>query len=128
MQGYIINIEQETLNNNNFRKVLYTAKNSQLVVMSIAVGDDIGEEVHELDQFIRIEQGNAKVILDGIESPLPADHAVVIPAGTRHNVVNIGDEFLKLYTIYSPPEHKDGTIQPAKADVTEEHFDGKTTE
>lgn len=128
MQGYITNIEKETLENNNFRKVLYTAKNSQLVVMSINPDDDIGEEVHKLDQFIRIEKGNAKVVLNGVESPLPADNAVVIPAGTRHNVINIGDEPLKLYSLYSPPEHKDGTIHPTKEDVVEEHFDGITTE
>jgi len=128
MKGFITNIEKETLENNNFRKVLYTAKNSQLVVMSIEVGDDIGSEVHELDQFIRIEQGSAKAVLDGVESELPAEHAVVIPAGAEHNIINTGSEPLKLYSVYSPPEHKDGTIHPTKAEAEEEHFDGVTTE
>jgi len=128
MKGYIVNIEKETLENNNFRKVLYTAKNSQLVLMSIEVGDDIGAETHHLDQFIRIEQGTAKAVLDGVESELPADHAVVIPAGTEHNIINTGDEPLKLYSVYSPPEHKDGTIHATKAEAVEEHFDGVTTE
>ena len=128
MKGYITNIEKETLENNNFRKVLYTAKNSQLVVMSIGVGDDIGAEVHELDQFIRIEKGTAKAVLDGVESDLPAEHAVVIPAGTEHNIINIGSEPLKLYSVYSPPEHKNGTIHPTKAEAEEEHFDGVTSE
>ena len=128
MKGFIVNIEKETLANNNFRKVLYTAKNSQLVVMSIEVGDDIGAEVHELDQFIRIEQGTAKAVLDGVESELPAEHAVVIPAGTDHNIINTGSEALKLYSVYSPPEHKDGTIHPTKAEEKEEHFDGVTSE
>ena len=96
--------------------------------MSIEVGDDIGSEVHELDQFIRIEQGSAKAVLDGVESELPAEHAVVIPAGTDHNIINTGNEPLKLYSVYSPPEHKDGTIHPTKAEAEEEHFDGVTSE
>ncbi|MFA5318438.1 MAG: cupin domain-containing protein [Patescibacteria group bacterium] len=128
MKGYVTNIEKETLENNNFRKVLYTAKNSQLVLMSIEPGDDIGAEVHKLDQFIRIEKGTAKAVLDGVESELPAEHAVVIPAGTEHNIINTGSEPLKLYSIYSPPEHKDGTVHPTKAEAIEEHFDGVTTE
>jgi mannose-6-phosphate isomerase-like protein (cupin superfamily) len=130
MKGYIVNIEQETLQNENFRRVLYTAQNSQLVVMSIAPGDDIGEEVHTLDQFIRVEQGSAKAVLDGVEHELPADFAIIIPAGTRHNVINTGSEPLKLYTLYAPPEHKDGTVRATKAEAlaSEEHFDGRTTE
>ncbi|MDP3899645.1 MAG: cupin domain-containing protein [bacterium] len=128
MKGFVTNIEKETLENNNFRKVLYTAKNSQLVVMSIAPGDDIGVETHTLDQFIRVEQGSAKAVLDGVEHDLPADHAVVIPAGTEHNIINTGAEPLKLYSVYAPPEHKDGTIHPTKGEAVEEHFDGVTTE
>jgi len=128
MKGYITNIEKATKENNNFRQVLYTAKNSQLVLMSIEPGDDIGVEVHHLDQFIRIEQGSAKAVLDGVEHELPAEHAVVIPAGTEHNIINTGSEPLKLYSIYSPPEHKDGTIHSIKAKAIEEHFDGATTE
>ena len=128
MNGYVTNIEKETLENENYRKVLYTAKNSQLVLMTIQPGDEIGLETHDLDQFIRIEAGKATVSLDGVEHSLEDDWAVVIPAGTAHNVVNVGDEPLRLYSIYSPPEHKDGTVHATKADDKEEHFDGVTTE
>jgi len=128
MKGYISNIEKETLDNTNYRKVLYTGKTSQLVLMSIEPGDEIGEETHDLDQFIRIEQGTAHVILDGVEHAVEDDWAFIIPAGTKHNVINTGEVALKLYSIYSPPEHKDGTVQATKADEKEEHFDGVTTE
>jgi len=128
MRGYISNIERETLDNTDYRRVLYTAKNSQLVLMCIEAGDEIGEETHHLDQFIRIEAGNANVVLDGVEYPVEADYAVVIPAGTRHNVINIGEVPLKLYSLYAPPEHKDGTVHRRKLDEKEEHFDGVTTE
>jgi len=128
MKGYVTNIEQETLENENYRKVLYTGKSSQLVVMTIQPGDEIGSEVHDLDQFIRIEEGKAKVILDGVEHEVEDDWAVVIPQGTEHNVINTGSEPLRLYSVYSPPEHKDGTLHPTKADDKEEHFDGVTTE
>ena len=128
MNGYVTNIEKETLENENYRKVLYTAKNSQLVLMTIQPGDEIGLETHDLDQFIRIEAGKATVSLDGVEHSVEDDWAIVIPAGTAHNVVNVGDEPLRLYSIYSPPEHKDGTVHATKADDKEEHFDGVTTE
>lgn len=131
MKGYIGDIEKATEENENFRKVLYTGKNSQLVVMSIASGEEIGEEVHELDQFIRIEEGNGKAILDGVEHEIEDDWAIVIPAGMKHNVINTADEPLKLYTIYSPPEHRDGVIHATKEDAMadkEDEFDGKTTE
>jgi mannose-6-phosphate isomerase-like protein (cupin superfamily) len=128
MNGYVTNIEKATLENENYRKVLYTAKNSQLVLMTIQPGDEIGEEIHELDQFIRLEAGKARVTLDGVEHSLEDDWAVVIPAGTKHNVVNVGDEPVRLYSVYSPPEHKDGTVHATKADDKEEHFDGVTTE
>jgi mannose-6-phosphate isomerase-like protein (cupin superfamily) len=128
MKGYIVNIEKETLENTNYRRVLYTSKNSQLVLMNIQPEDDIGMEVHELDQFIRIEQGSAKVILDGDEHQVEDDFAIVIPAGTEHNVINTGSNELKLYSVYSPPEHKDGTVHATKSEEVEEHFDGKTTE
>ena len=128
MKGYIANIEKETLENTDYRRVLYTAKNSQLVLMNIQPGSEIGMEVHHLDQFIRIEQGTGKAILDGVEHDLQADFAVVVPAGTEHNIVNTGDTEMKLYTVYSPPEHKDGIVEHTKADEVEEHFDGKTTE
>jgi mannose-6-phosphate isomerase-like protein (cupin superfamily) len=131
MKGYIANIEDVTEENENFRKVLYTGKNSQLVVMSIQPGEEIGEEVHELDQFIRVEDGKGKVILDEVEHEIEDDWAVVIPAGAKHNVVNTGEEPLKLYTIYSPPEHIDQKIHITKEDALsdkEDEFDGKTTE
>ncbi len=128
MKGYILNIEAETLNNTDYRRVLYTAKNSQLVLMSIKPGDAIGEEVHHLDQFIRIEGGSGKAVMDGEEHDLCTDHAIIVPAGMRHNVINTGDVDLKLYTIYSPPEHRDGIVEETKADEIEEHFDGKTSE
>ncbi|HBB44209.1 MAG: hypothetical protein UW27_C0003G0036 [Parcubacteria group bacterium GW2011_GWA1_44_13] len=128
MKGYISNIEKATLENTDYRRVLYTAKNSQLVLMSIALGDEIGEETHHLDQFLRFEEGEGKVILDGVEHNVSDGFAVVIPQGTKHNVINTGSTHLKLYSIYSPAEHKDGTVHKTKADEREEHFDGVTTE
>ncbi len=131
MKGYVVNIEDATKENENFRKVLYTSKNSQLVVMAIQPGEDIGEEVHDLDQFIRLEEGKGKAVLDDVEHEIEDDWAVVIPAGTKHNIINTSDdEVMKLYSIYSPPEHKDGVVHATKADAeaNEEHFDGNTTE
>lgn len=131
MKGYIINIEKETLENSNFRKVLYTAQNSQLVLMNLKPGEEIGEEVHEdVDQFFRFEAGRGKIVIDGAETEVEDGFAVVVPAGARHNVVNVSQEDLKLYTIYSPPEHRDGVVKATKAEAMaeEEHFDGKTTE
>lgn len=130
MNGYLVNIEQETLENSAYRRVLYTAPGSQLVLMNLLPGEEIGEEVHELDQFIRLESGKGRVTLDGVSHEISADWAVIIPRGTRHNVVNTGTEPMKLYTIYSPPEHKDGIRfeTKAEADVAHEHFDGVTTE
>jgi len=132
MQGYVANIEKETDENENFRKVLYTAKFSQLVVMALKPMEEIGEETHTLDQFIRIEKGTGKAILDGIESQIEDGFAVVVPAGTKHNFVNTSEtEPMKLYTIYSPPEHRDGTMHATKEDAvadTADEFEGKTTE
>ena len=131
MKGYITNIEEATKENHNFRKVLYTGKNSQLVVMSINPGEEIGEEVHSLDQFIRVEEGQGTAVIDGVEHELKDDFAVIIPAGANHNVINNGDSVMKLYTIYSPPEHKDSVIHETKQDAMDDeddHFDGKTTE
>src|SRR3990167_5959801 len=131
MKGYIVNIEKLSLENENFRKVLYTAKNSQLVLMSLKPGEEIGEEVHQLDQFIRCEAGVGKAILNGVEHEISDGFAVVVPAGASHNIINTStDKSLKLYTLYSPPNHKDGVIQKTKeeAEANEEHFDGKTTE
>lgn len=133
MKGFVDNIEKISEENKNFRRVLYTAKFSQLVVMSLKPQEDIGEEVHDLDQFLRIEEGEGKAILDGVEYDIRDGYAVVVPAGTRHNIINTSsDKDLKLYTLYSPPNHKDGTVHVTKAEAeakeNEEHFDGKTTE
>lgn len=131
MKGYTDNIEAQTLENENFRKVLYTGKNSQLVLMTLQPGEDIGSEVHEdHDQFFRIEQGVGKAVIDGVEHEVSDGSAVVVPAGAQHNVINTGDEALKLYTIYSPPEHRDGVVHATKeeAEKDSEHFDGTTTE
>lgn len=131
MRGYVTNIEKATEENNNFRKVLYTAKNSQLVVMSLKPLEEIGEEVHDLDQFIRIEEGSGKAVLDGAEHAIEGGSAVVIPAGTKHNIINTsGSEEIKLYTIYSPPNHRDGVVHAtkAKAEADQEHFDGVTSQ
>lgn len=132
IMAYTINIERETLENKNFRKVLYTAPNSQLVVMSLLPMEEIGMETHQLDQFIRVEQGKGRAILNGKEYELSDGFAAVIPAGTEHNIINISEtNEMKLYTVYSPPNHKDGTVHATKNDaiVDEgEHFDGVTTE
>lgn len=124
MIGYTTNIEKDTIENENFRKVLYTAKNMQLVVMSLEVGEEIGLETHpEHDQFIRIDAGSAKAILNGEESELSDGDCVIIPAGVEHNVINSGSEKLKLYTIYSPPEHPDGTVHATKAEADADHHE-----
>lgn len=130
MKGFVTDIEKETLENPNFRKVLYTASYMQLVVMSIAPGEEIGKEVHGQDQFIRVEGGSGIAILDGEEHVLKDDTATVIPAGTEHNIINNGDEPLKLYTIYATPHHEDGVVHKTKADADkdEEEFLGDTTE
>lgn len=126
MKGYIANIEQLAIENDYFRKVLYTDTRVQLVLMSLAVGEDIGEEVHQLDQFIRVEKGKGKSVLDGVEYDISDGSAVIIPQGVRHNIINTGDMPLKLYTLYAPPNHKDGTIHVTKAEALadEESFDG----
>ncbi len=132
MKGYVINIEQATKENNNFRKVLYTAKHSQLVLMSLKPGEEIGMEVHpDNDQFFRVDSGKGKVVIDGNEYEIQDGFAIVIPAGANHNVINASDsEALKLYTIYSPAHHQDNVVHATKeqAEADEEHFDGRTTE
>lgn len=131
MRGYVINIEEAAKENNYFRKVLYTAKNSQLVLMSLKPGEDIGEEVHNnVDQFFRVEKGEGKAVIEGVEHEIKDGSAIVIPAGTNHNIINTGSQEMKLYTIYSPPNHRDGVIHSTKeiAEADDEHFDGKTTE
>ena len=129
--AYVINIETETQNNDKFRRVLYTAKNSQLVLMSLKPKEDIGSEVHQLDQFIRVEKGQGKSILNGQEYDISDGFSVVVPAGTEHNIINTSEtEDMKLYTVYSPPNHRDGVVHETKvqAESDDEHFDGKTTE
>lgn len=132
MKGYVKDIGQATNENNSFRQVVYTGKYCQLVLMSLKPGEDIGEEVHDtVDQFFRFEQGEGKVILDGVEHKIQAEFAVLVPAGTKHNIINTSDTApLKLYTIYSPPHHRDGVVHAIKgeAEKDDEHFDGKTTE
>jgi len=132
MKGYNDNIEKLTLENTKFRQVLYTAPHSQLVLMALKPGEEIGEEVHEEnDQFFRFEEGMGKVIIDGNEHEVSDGFAVVVPAGSRHNVVNTSDsEMLKMYTIYSPAHHRDGVVHDTKeqAEADDEEFDGKTTE
>jgi len=130
-KGFVSNIEKDTLKNTNFRKVLYTGKNSQLVLMSLKVGEGIGEEIHDdTDQFFRVEKGKGSVVINGIEQDISDGSAILIPQGAKHNVINVGQEPLSLYTIYSPPHHKDGIIHKTKeeAEADKEHFDGKTTE
>jgi len=132
LKGYVVDIEKETNKNTDFRRVLYTGKHSQLVLMSIKPGEEIGEETHEdVDQFFRFEEGEGKVIIDGVEHRVKDGNGVIVPAGARHNVINTSKLVdLKLYTIYSPPEHQDGVVHHTKEEamVSEEHFDGRTTE
>jgi mannose-6-phosphate isomerase-like protein (cupin superfamily) len=123
--GYVENIEALTQANDYFRKVLYTDERLQLVVMSLLPGEDIGMEVHDLDQFIRVEQGEGKAILNGEESTLSDGFVVIVPAGTEHNILNTSSTAkLKLYTLYAPPNHRDGVIHKTKAEAEadEEHF------
>jgi mannose-6-phosphate isomerase-like protein (cupin superfamily) len=132
MKGYFINVEQATKENDNFRKVLYTAKHSQLVLMSLKPNEEIGAETHEtLDQFFRFETGEGKVVIDGNEYRVSDGSAVIVPAGALHNVINTSSsQPLKLYTIYSPPNHRQGVVHETKeqAEADDEHFDGATTE
>ena len=131
MKGFIGDIEHRTEANRDFRRVLYTGPHMQLVLMSLDPGEDIGEEVHETtDQFFRVEEGEGEVSIDGRETHIQSDVAIVVPAGARHNVTNTGPKPLKLYTLYAPPHHEDGIVQRHKADAekSEEHFAGKTTE
>ena len=131
MKGYCDNIEKVTVANEDFRRVLYTGHHLQLVAMTLQPGDEIGEEVHDdRDQFFRIEAGEGDIWIDGTCHKVKADDGVVVPQGARHNVVSTGDEPLRLYTIYGPPEHVDGTVHATSADagLAHEHFDGHTSE
>lgn len=127
-KGYCGHIEKETEENTDYRRVLYTGEHSQLVVMSLPVGEEIGSEVHTVDQFFRFETGTGRVVINESTYEIMAGDAVVIPAGSTHNVINTGEVPLKLYTLYAPANHKDKIIHRTKADETEEHFDGVTTE
>ncbi len=132
MKGFFGEIEKDTLENGNFRKVLYTGKHSQLVLMSLKPKEEIGMEVHEEnDQFFRFEQGEGKVIIDGNEYAIKDGTAIIVPAGAQHNIINVSEtEELKLYTIYSPAHHKDSIVRVTKeeAEANEAKFDGQTTE
>lgn len=131
MLGYVADIEGLTANNLDFRRVLYTGKNLQLVLMCLRKDEEIGLETHQdRDQFFRIEAGVGEVWIDGVKHAIEADDAIIVPAGAEHNVVNTGDAPLHFYTLYGPPEHRDGVVHATKADATynEEHFDGETTE
>jgi mannose-6-phosphate isomerase-like protein (cupin superfamily) len=130
MKGFVKNIEEISVNNEYFRQVLYTAKNCQLVIMALKPGEDIGMEVHKLDQFFRVEEGTGVAVLDGVRTEISSGFAVLVPAGTNHNIINTGTDPLKLYTLYAPPNHRDGVVHHTRADAEadNEHFDGKTTE
>lgn len=131
MKGFVADIEERTLANTDFRRVLYTSREMQLVVMAIQPGEEIGEEVHDdVSQFFRFEAGEGEVWIDGVCHRVKADHAAIVPAGARHNVKATGSEPLRLYTIYSPPEHVDGTVHKtcAEAQAAHEHFNGRTSE
>jgi len=133
MKGYVDNIERATIANEDFRRVLYTGKHLQLVLMTLPPGCDIGEEIHEdRDQFFRIEEGEGEIRIDGVASKVEDDFAVIVPAGARHNVINTGSAPLRLYTIYGPPEHNDGVVhttkEQAEADHAGDHWDGETSE
>jgi mannose-6-phosphate isomerase-like protein (cupin superfamily) len=130
MNGFVKDIEALAVKNDEFRQVLYTAEHCQLVVMALKAGEEIGLEVHQLDQFFRVEQGAGEALLDGVRTPIRAGFAVVVPAGTNHNIVNTGSTPLKLYTLYAPPNHRDGVVHHtrAEAEADNEHFDGETTE
>jgi len=130
MIGFVKDIEALAVRNDDFRRVLYTAEHCQLVLMALLPNEEIGAEVHGLDQFFRVEEGSGEAVLEGIRTPIQAGFAVVVPAGANHNIINTGSVPLKLYTLYSPPNHRDQVVHHtrAEADADHEHFDGNTTE
>jgi mannose-6-phosphate isomerase-like protein (cupin superfamily) len=130
MKGFVQDIEGIATRNTDFRQVLYTARNCQLVVMALEPKGEIGTEVHKLDQFFRVEEGTGEAVLDGVRTAIRAGYAVLVPAGTKHNIVNTGSAPLKLYTLYAPPNHRDAVVHHtrAEAEADTEHFDGRTTE
>jgi len=130
VKGFVQDIEEIAVRNIDFRQVLYTAKHCQLVIMALKPNEEIGLEVHQLDQFFRMEEGSGDAVLDGVRTTIRAGFAVVVPAGTNHNIINTGTVPMKLYTFYSPPNHRDGVIHHTRnnAEADNENFDGKTTE
>jgi mannose-6-phosphate isomerase-like protein (cupin superfamily) len=130
MKGFVQDIERLAVGNDDFRRVLYTAKHCQLVLMALAPGEEIGAEVHQLDQFFRVEEGSGVVVMDGTRTLVKAGFAIVVPMGANHNIINTGTAPLKLYTVYSPPNHRDRVVHLTRADAEadDEHFDGKTSE
>ncbi len=130
MKGYVQNIEELTVKNEDFRRVLYTTKQSQLVLMALNPKGEIGMETHKSDQFFRVEEGSGEAVIDGVRTAIRAGFAIIIPGGSNHNIINSGTVPMKLYTIYSPPNHRDGVIHHTRdeAEADNEHFDGKTTE
>jgi mannose-6-phosphate isomerase-like protein (cupin superfamily) len=131
MKGFVADIEDMTEENTDFRRVLYTGKNLQLVLMSLNPGEAIGDEVHAThDQFFRIEDGKGLVSIDGVQSKIKKDHAVIVPAGARHNIVNTGEKPMRLYTLYAPPQHRDGFAAKTRAlaDASTETFEGTVSE
>ena len=130
MKGFVQDIEGLAIKNGEFRRVLYTGKHCQLVVMALKPKEEIGVEVHQLDQFFRVEEGSGEAVLDGVRTLIQAGFAVVVPAGTNHNIINTGGVPLKLYTLYAPPNHRDGVVHHTRADAEAdtEQFDGKTSE
>ncbi len=130
MKGFVQDIESAAVKNDDFRRVLYTSRYCQLVLMALSPGEEIGAEVHGLDQFFRVEEGTGEAVLDGVATAIQAGFAVIVPAGARHNIINTGKLPLKLYTLYAPPNHRDGVVHHTREDAErdDEHFDGKTTE
>ena len=130
MKGFVQDIEDLAIRNDEFRKVLYTAKNCQLVLMALKPKEEIGSEVHQLDQFFRVEEGSGEAILDGVRTSIRPGFAVLVPAGAKHNIVNTGSTSLKVYTLYAPPNHRDGVVHHTRADAEAdtEHFDGRLSE
>ncbi len=128
--GYVANIEELSLKNSDFRRVLYTDENTQLVLMSLLPGEEIGEEVHDVDQLLRVERGTGKAVMNDISQDIADGSVIVVPVGVKHNIVNTGPGEMKLYTLYMPPHHRDGTVHRTKTDAEAdtEHFDGQTTE
>jgi mannose-6-phosphate isomerase-like protein (cupin superfamily) len=130
MKGFVQDLENLTVKNVDFRQVLYTSRYCQLVVMALKPKEEIGSEVHKLDQFFRIEEGSGEAILDGVRTAIRPGFSVIVPAGANHNIINTGNVPMKVYTLYAPPNHRDGVVHHTRADAEadNEHFDGKTTE